>query len=66
MQIYINGKPQDIPQDCTASGLIDILGLTGRRIAMEINQEIVPRSAFPSHHLHEGDRVELVHAIGGG
>jgi sulfur carrier protein len=42
------------------------LGLTGKRLALEINQEIVPRSSFDTCMLHAGDRVEIVQAIGGG
>jgi len=42
------------------------MGLSGRRLAMEVNREIVPRSEYAEHVLHDGDQVEIVHAIGGG
>ena len=66
MNILLNGEPREVPEACTAAGLIEELELGERRIAMEINMEIVPRSRYASHPLHEHDRVEIVHAIGGG
>jgi len=66
MNIILNGETREIPDVCTAAGLIDELQLGERRVAMEVNQEIVPRSRYASHPLHENDRVEIVHAIGGG
>jgi sulfur carrier protein len=66
MKIYVNGEERDIPENATPLQLINEMGLTGRRIAMEVNTEIVPRSRYEEHLLQEGDRVELVHAIGGG
>lgn len=66
MQILLNGEPREIPDALTAAGLIVLLDLSGRRLAMEVNEEIVPRSRFESHVLAAGDRVEIVHAIGGG
>ncbi|WP_290907033.1 sulfur carrier protein ThiS [Halomonas sp.] len=46
--------------------MVESLGLAGRRIAVEVNEEIVPRSEHAVTRLVEGDRVEVVHAIGGG
>jgi sulfur carrier protein len=66
MQIQLNGEPRDLAADLTVAKLIDTLGLTGRRIAVELNEEIVPRSEHEATRLTEGDRVEVVHAIGGG
>ncbi len=66
MNIYINGERRQVPADFTPASLIAELALTGKRIAIEINQEVIPRSQHPSHRLREGDRVEIVHAIGGG
>jgi sulfur carrier protein len=42
------------------------MALTAKRLAVEVNQEIVPRSTYAAHRLRTGDRVEIVHAIGGG
>jgi sulfur carrier protein len=66
MQIKLNGEPRDIPNHCTAEELVALLELTGKRLAMEVNRDIVPRSAYATHRLREGDEVEIVHAIGGG
>ena len=66
MQITLNGEPREIPDALTAAGLIELLDLTGKRLAMEVNEAIVPRSTYEHHVLAEGDRVEIVHAIGGG
>jgi len=66
MNIILNGEQRDIPPASTAAGLVEFLQLGERRIAMEVNLEIVPRGAYANHVLKEGDRVEVVHAIGGG
>lgn len=66
MKIFVNGEAREIAAGTTAQGLIEALALTGRRIAMEINREIVPRSAYAEHALQSGDHVEIVRAIGGG
>ena len=66
MQILLKGEPHQLDQPLTLSALIDQLGLTGKRLAVELNLEIVPRSQHADTRLSEGDRVEIVHAIGGG
>ncbi|MDH5183827.1 MAG: sulfur carrier protein ThiS [Gammaproteobacteria bacterium] len=66
MQISLNGTAKEIPDGSTAQQLVDSLELAGKRLAMEINREIVPRSSFYTHVLQAGDQVEIVHAIGGG
>lgn len=66
MHIYLNGEAREIPDNTTAEDLVDSLGLTGKRIAMEVNMEIVPRSQYPNHRFRPGDKVEVVQAIGGG
>lgn len=66
IQITINGEPRSIAPDLTAAQLIDLLELGGRRLAMEINREILPRSQYAGHRLNDGDRIEIVQAIGGG
>lgn len=66
MQIYVNGEAREVADDLTAAELVLELGLADRRIAMEVNREIVPRSAYAEHRLQAQDRVEIVHAIGGG
>ncbi|HCR98413.1 MULTISPECIES: sulfur carrier protein ThiS [Halomonas] len=66
MQIQLNGEPYALEAGLTAADLIDQLALTGRRVAVEINEEIVPRSQLAITPLAEDDQVEVVHAIGGG
>lgn len=66
MQIQLNGTPKDIPQTLSASELLVQLDLAGRRVALEVNGEIVPRSAHDEYHFQSDDKVEIVHAIGGG
>lgn len=66
MNIRLNGDHYPLEEGATVAALIDALALKGRRIAVEVNEEIVPRSAHSAHRLKEGDRVEVVHAIGGG
>ncbi|WP_163559233.1 sulfur carrier protein ThiS [Halomonas sp. NO4] len=66
MQIQLNGEARDLSGELTVAQLIDELGLAGRRIAVERNEEIVPRSEHAATALAEGDQIEIVHAIGGG
>jgi len=66
MEIIVNGQTQNVPEGFTAAQLVEQMGLGGRRIAMEVNMEIVPRSTYPEHQLTPGDKIEIVHAVGGG
>ena len=65
MQIQLNGKPYQVATPSLAD-LVDRLELAGKRYAIEINEELVPRGEHASHQLREGDQVEIVQAIGGG
>ena len=56
----------ELPNGATIAALIEQLALAGKRVAVEVNEDIVPRSQHPDFSLSEGDRVEVVHAIGGG
>jgi len=64
--IVVNGEPCPLPAPATVSALLEQLGLAGRRIAVERNGEIVPRSLHESATLRPGDRLEIVVAVGGG
>lgn len=66
MQIQVNGEMLHVQDGTTLTGLIDELNLGEKRIAIELNLEIIPRSEHVSTVLQEADRVEIVHAIGGG
>lgn len=64
--IFINGESKQIGSDTTIEQLIESLNLSQKRLAVEVNLDIVPRSEFPSHQLNDQDKVEIVQAIGGG
>jgi sulfur carrier protein len=66
ISVTLNGAPREFSAALTFSQLVDELALGGRRIAVERNGEIVPRSAFPQARLADGDRIEVVVAVGGG
>jgi sulfur carrier protein len=64
--LTINGEPHDFAEPLIIARLIDQMGLAGKRIAIERNGEIVPRSAFDAVELRDGDALEIVVAVGGG
>lgn len=66
MNIILNGEPREVAQDLTVKQLIDELGLAEGRLAVEVNLEIVPRSLHADTRLKANDKIEVVHAIGGG
>ncbi|MNO76772.1 Sulfur carrier protein ThiS [compost metagenome] len=66
MRIQLNGEAYELPDGQTVTNLLERLELTGRRVAVELNQDIVPRSQHSATALRDGDQVEVVHAIGGG
>ena len=66
IELLINGEPRRFPAPLTLSQLIESLDLVGKRIAIEKNGEIVPRSQHTSTPLISGDRLEIVVAVGGG
>jgi sulfur carrier protein len=65
-RITLNGAPHELAAGSTIARLLEDQGMAGRRVAVEVNQAIVPRSAHGQHELGDGDRVEIVHALGGG
>lgn len=66
MHIKLNGHPRECAPATTVAQLLEQAGYAGRRVAVELNQEIVPRSQHASRFLADGDQLEIVHAIGGG
>jgi sulfur carrier protein len=64
--VNINGAARQLPDSISVAALIEELGLTGKRIALERNGEIVPRSSFAMQRLADGDKLEVVVAVGGG
>ena len=66
MLIFVNGAQRQLPDGSTMAALVTTMELAGQRFAIEVNEEIVPRSTFQDYRLSEQDRVEIVQAIGGG
>jgi sulfur carrier protein len=66
MEAIVNGEPRSIRAGTTVADLLAELGLGGRRIAVEINRDIVPKSEYATRTISDGDRVEIVHFVGGG
>ncbi len=66
MRIQLNGQDHELRGAVSLADLVERLGLDVRKVAVERNLEIVPRSAYGATMLHEGDRLELVNFVGGG
>jgi thiazole synthase/sulfur carrier protein len=66
MNLTVNGETRGFDGITHVSGLVAALGLDSRKVAVERNLEIVPRSAYAETELSDGDRIEIVHFIGGG
>ena len=66
MRIVLNGHPRMLEPGTTLASLVASLDLGARRMAVEINEEVIPRSEHAEYVLGDGDRVEIVHAVGGG
>jgi thiamine biosynthesis protein ThiS len=66
LRLTVNGEPQRMAEGATVAILLERLGLAARKVAVERNREIVPRSEYATTSLAEGDALEVVHFIGGG
>jgi thiamine biosynthesis protein ThiS len=66
VQIQINGEPREIAEGATLFEVVDSLGMKSDRVAVERNLQIVPRSEWDSLVLTPGDKLEIVHFVGGG
>jgi len=66
IEVIVNGSARRFAQPLAVSALLAELALAGRKIAVERNGEIVPRSAHPTTLIADGDRLEIVAAVGGG
>ena len=64
--LFINGESIELPQSMTVAALLEVRGLAGKRVAVERNGEIVPKSQHASVAIQAGDRLEIVVAVGGG
>lgn len=66
MKLHINGEERDFAEGFTLASLVDHLGMKADRVAVELNREIVARERWPETRLNSGDRLEIVHFVGGG
>ena len=66
MNITVNGESRSLESEASLGQLLEILGLNGKRIAVEVNRDIVPRSDYDNFQLSDKDSIEIVNAIGGG
>jgi sulfur carrier protein len=66
LKILLNGEPREVAAGASVGDLLDVEGYAQRKVAVEVNREIVPKSLHAQRVLREGDRIEIVHAIGGG
>lgn len=66
MDIIINGETKAVHENISALELLKEMGIAEKKLALEVNQEVVPRSMHAKYMLQAGDRVEIIHAIGGG
>lgn len=66
LALTVNGDAKSVPAPCTLQKLLDWLEVGRRRVAVAVNRDVIPRSAFPDRQLAEGDCVEILEAVGGG
>jgi len=66
MQIFVNGESSEIQSGSTVAALLEQLQIGRERVAVEVSLEIVPKAKYDTHALQEGDRIEIVHFVGGG
>jgi thiamine biosynthesis protein ThiS len=66
MKVIINGDDHQLEGPISLSGLVERLGMKADRVAVELNLDIVPRSRWIETQLSDGDRLEIVHFVGGG
>lgn len=66
MDVKVNGKPMQLSDGMTASGLLEQLGIEPERVVVEVNVTIIKRAQLAGTVLRDGDQVEIVHFVGGG
>jgi sulfur carrier protein len=66
MQVMVNGESAEIKEGCTVTELLDHLQIGRERVAVEVGLQIVPKAQYDIHTMSEGDRIEIVHFVGGG
>ena len=66
MEIWLNGEAREVDAALSVAALLELAGYAQRRVAVEVNRQIVPKSQHAAHALQPGDRIEIVYALGGG
>lgn len=66
MEIFVNGESRQVQENSSIQFLLDDMNIMGQRLAVEVNESIVPKSRHAEYVMAAGDKVEIVHAIGGG
>jgi thiamine biosynthesis protein ThiS len=66
VKLHLNGDPREYPAALTLAGLVEQLGMKSDRVAVELNRNIIPRELWSQTNLNDGDRLEIVHFVGGG
>jgi thiamine biosynthesis protein ThiS len=66
MTLFINGEEKSFADSLSLTQLVELLGMKGDRVAVELNREIVPRAQWTETYLKDGDHLEIVHFVGGG
>ena len=66
LTLQVNGEQKQFPPNINVAGLVAVMSLAGKRFAIELNGEIVPKSSHASTPLRDGDKLEVVVAVGGG
>ena len=66
VRVMVNGEPREVEAGTSVARLVELLALAPERLAVELNREVLRRALWPETELAEGDRVEIVHFVGGG
>ncbi len=66
LKLFVNGEAQTLTQPCSVADLLDALEMSGRRVAIAVNRNVVVRSRYAAAKLADGDRIEILEAVGGG
>tara|TARA_B100001121_G_scaffold293712_1_gene296560 strand:- start:244 stop:459 length:216 start_codon:yes stop_codon:yes gene_type:complete len=66
IQIYINGKKKNINSNCNLINILEAYSLKNKMVAVEINQEVIPKSNYKTKKINKNDRIEILELIGGG